>query len=139
MMHRRTTRVNYPYLNRLFAALDRVGIDPKELPPEFARMAWEAKMNLIKERYNVSVCVRCKLPYPEDEMDLHYNLCKQCASTMHSKSSHDPRVLGMLFDHHGYKDNSHVGASDHERIRKLPTSGNSATEVLDRISKRGGT
>jgi hypothetical protein len=141
-MPRRTTRINYDYLDRLFAALDRVGINPRELPTEFVRMAWEAKMDHLRSHYDVSICARCKLPRPEDEMDFRYNLCKQCALTLHRKPTRDPRVIDMLLNHRGAQDAHSLDSSSHELLRKLapkvePVT-SSADDVLERASRRRG-
>lgn len=137
---RRVTRINYDYLDKLFAALDKVGIDPRELPREFARMAWEGKMELLKSRYNVSICARCKLPRPEAEMDVRYSLCKQCASTLHHKSTRDPRVMEMLRNHLTAQDEATLAPSSIEMLRKLETETppveSNVNDILDRAAKR---
>ena len=142
MSDRRVSRINYDYLDKLFAALDKVGVDPTELPGNFARMAWERKLEFIRERYNVAVCARCKLPKPEDDMDVRYNLCNDCAFTMHRKKSRDPRVVQMLANQYNAKKLGQQDASIHELLRKVaaekpsPEVPSTAFDILGRAEKR---
>lgn len=136
-------RINYAYLDRLLAALDHVGIDARELPNTFIRLAWQERLQFLRDKYDVPICARCKVPYLQEEMDTRYDLCSSCAETMHRKRAHDPRIADMLV--HQYmpqlertlaaKTDSNVSVQIAELTRKMPTP-QSASDVLDRAAKR---
>lgn len=97
-MPRRPLRINHVYLARMGQALERVGVDMGEFPRSFVYMAWEDKLTFLRERYELSCCVRCKLPYQDAEMDAKYSLCLTCARTLHRKLNFDPKVARMMMN-----------------------------------------
>lgn len=96
MRTRVPARISYDYVNRLFAALDDLGIDPAGLPPTFLHAAWEDKAYHLKEQYGVSFCPRCKLPKRSEDMDFKYAMCERCGSTLHKRKNVDPRIHALL-------------------------------------------
>lgn len=95
-MPRHPRRVNYQYLARIFACLDDLGIDPTELPHAFIDMAWEDKLNFLRDRYQIDVCYRCKLPQRPEEMDMRGFTCQACANSARMTQLPDRRIIQLL-------------------------------------------
>ena len=119
MRTRRVSRINFQFIDRLFQALDHMGIDPTELPRKSHRPIMGEQARGITHTLPVTPCaIVASFPKPEEEMDIRYAMCNSCANTLPRQQTHDPRITNLIVR----SASGQESASIVERIRNLPTS-----------------